>query len=110
MKKFAITLIVGITLLAAASVAQAHSGCYGGYRGALSLAVPVGHHGYAVLGTAPYYYPGRYYYPAPYVRRGYVRGYRNGYPHGNKHGKKHGRHHDDYRYYDDHRRDRRGHH
>lgn len=110
MKKFAVTLIVGITFLAAASVAQAHSRYYGGYRGAISVAVPVGHHGYAVLSTAPYYYPARYYYPAPYIRRGYLGGYGNAYRHGHKHGVKHGQHHNHHGYDDDHRRDRHGRH
>jgi hypothetical protein len=85
MKKFAITLIAGLTLLAAASVAQAHQRYYGGVRAAVSIAVPVGHHGFAVLGTAPYYYPVRYHYRAPYVGRAYARGYVSGYRHARKH-------------------------
>lgn len=107
MKKFAVTLILGITFLAAASVAQAHSRYYGGYRGAISVAVPVGHYGYAVLSTAPYYYPARHYYPAPYVRSGYLHGYDDGYRHRNKHGKKHRRHHDGHGYDGGHHGDRR---
>ena len=99
MKKFAITVIAGLSLLAVASVAQAHTRYYGGVRAAVSIAVPVGHHGIAVLGTAPYYYPVRYHYREPYIGRAYARGYVSGYRHARKHHWKH----EKYRY--DHHRD-----
>jgi len=95
--------------LATATLAQAHQPYNGGFRAAVSVAVPVGHNGYAVLATAPYLYPAPYYYPATYVRYDYVRGYKGGYRHGYKRYKKHGKHHDRYVYDDDWHHRRHGH-
>jgi len=101
MKKSAINAIVGMALLATAAVAQAHQPYHGGVRAAVSVTVPVGRNGYAVLATAPYAYPARYYYPASYVRYDYVRGYGYGYRHGYKHHDKHCRYHGRYAYDND---------
>jgi len=99
MKKLVFTVIAGFSLLAVASVAQAHQRYYGGVRAAVSIAVPVGHHGIAVLGTAPYYYPVRYHYREPYLGRYYARGYVSGYRHARKHHWKHDHwKHEKYRY------------
>ena len=109
MKKFAITAMIGMALLATSSMALAHPPYNGGVRAAVSVTFPVGRHGYATFATAPYVYPAPYYYPASYVRYDYVRGYGNGYRHGNKRQSKHGKHHDCY-VYDDHRHGRHSHH
>lgn len=105
MKRFTIAIIAGIMLLATASAAQAHSRHHGGFRGSVSIAVPVGHHGYAVLGSGPYFYGygPAFYRPVPYARYDYALGYKYGYRHGHRHKHRHDkRHHYDYR--DDHHR------
>ena len=73
MKKLVTTLLIGTALLTGATAVQAHPRGYGGIHGSVSIAVPLGHNGYALLGTAPYYYP--------YAGYGYVYGYRHGYRH-----------------------------
>jgi len=111
MKKFTITVIVGITLLAAASAAQAHSRYHSDFRGSVSVAIPVGHHGYAVLGAGPYFYGPAFYRPIPYARYNYLPGYDYRHRHVHKHKHRHDKRHDYYRhdYYrgDHHRRGRR---
>ena len=56
MKKQTLILLVGLLLLAAGTVAQAHSS---GpiVRGSVSIGVPIGHHGYAVFGAGLPLYP-----------------------------------------------------
>ena len=127
MKKLITTILIGLPLLAATSLVQAHSPGHGGIRGSVSIAVPIGYGGYLAYGTAPYYYPQSYYYPAPYGYRDYSYGYRShsrhGYGHGNRyesrygyrHSNRHGRSHDEsygygYGYGNNHGHDRyRGH-
>jgi hypothetical protein len=106
MKKLITTLLIGLPLLAASSMAQAHGSYNGGIRGSIGISIPLDNGGYLELGAGPSYYPQSYYYPAPYVRSrpghyvrsGYARGYgyskyRNGYGHndGRRHGDKHHR-------------------
>ena len=91
MKKRITILLAGMALLTAATVAQAHPRGYGVVHGSVSIAVPLGHHGYAVLGTAPYYYAAPY---APYrYDYGYRHGNRHGYGHGHRHESRHHRGH-----------------
>ena len=117
MNKLITTVLIGLPLLAATSLAQAAGWGHGGVQASVSIGVPIGNYGYAVVGTGPVYYPApvyypppayypaRVYYPAPYYypppQAWYGPGYSPGYGPGWKHGKKHHGHHDDRRnYYD----------
>ena len=113
MNKLITTVLVGLPLLAATSLAEAHGWGHGGVQASVSIGVPIGNYGYAVVGTgpayypapvyypAPAYYPARVYYPAPYYYPPRATYYGGGYGPGWKHGKKHHGHHDDRRYYYD---------
>ena len=98
MKRLITTLLIGLPLIAASSMVQAHGGYNGEIRGSIGISIPLDNGGYLELGAGPAYYPQPYYYPAPYVRSGYARGYghghyRNGYGHydGRRYGVKHHR-------------------
>ena len=67
MKKLITTLLIGIPLLAASSMVQAHGNYNGGIRGSIGISIPLDNGGYLELGAGPSYYPQSYYYPAPYV-------------------------------------------
>jgi len=101
MNKLLKTLIIGLPLLAFASVAQAGHEPRVAVQGSITVGVPIGPNGYAVVGVAPAYYPQPVYYPVP---RYYAapRYYTAPYPvyrdaryrhHHNKHGWKHGKSH-----------------
>jgi hypothetical protein len=108
MKKLVTILSVTSLLLAAASTAQAHPNGAVGLQASISIAVPIGHNGYAVLGTGPYY--AAPYYPAPrYYHVPPARAYGPAYRHGHGHGKGHSKHHHSSRAHD-HRHDARRHH
>ena len=97
MKKLLATLIIGTSALAFASGAHAHGGSGVAVQGAVSIGVPIGNNGYAVVGVGPAYYPQPVYYPAPryyapavvYAPPRYVYGGKK--HHHKKHGKKHGK-------------------
>jgi hypothetical protein len=91
MKKLITTLLIGLPLFTASSMAQAHGSYNGGIRGSIGISIPLNNGGYLELGAGPSYYPQSYYYPAPYVRSGYARGYGYGHNDGRRHGDKHHR-------------------
>jgi hypothetical protein len=115
MNKLIAAVLVGLPLLAATSLAQADGRPNGwghsGVQASVTIGVPIGNHGYAVVGTGPAYYPGPVYYPAPayypapvYYSTPYYYApppayYGPVHGPGWKHGKKHHRHHDDRRGY-----------
>jgi len=115
MNKLIATIIVGLPLLAATSLADANGWGNGGVRASISIGVPIGNYGYAAVSTgpvyypAPVYYPTQAYYPAPvyypapyyYAPRPvyYGRGYGPEYGSNRKHGKKNHSHYDQKRGY-----------
>jgi len=109
MKKLITTIVVGLPLLAAASLADANGWGHGGVQASVSIGIPIGNYGYAAIGTgptyypAPVYYPSQAYYPAPvyypapyyyaprpvYYNPGYGPGYGRGYDQGRRYGSNH---------------------
>ena len=103
MKKHIATVFVGLTLLAATSMADASDWGHGGVHASVSIGVPIGNYGYAVVNTGPAYYPAPVYYAAPYYYAPRPVYYNGGYAQGWKHGnKRHGHHDNGHDYYEGH--------